>query len=513
MRPTKDYNGCSVLRRYFAQLHLLRARFPPETLGQIPVDFAWKDAYSGAEYIQEGLQIEQASILYNIAALHAQLGSHGKRDTEQEMKEAVTHFQCAAGAFSYLDEHFAINHASKDLSTEFVSFYSSLMLGQAQECLVEKSLKGIGRVKNATISRLATRVSEFYGRCVALLEGSVCNVIAKKNRDWTKLLKFKVLYYQAIAHFYQGAHAEEMGKYGELIALTQLTVQRLNAITGKPPKGMGDLIKMARQNFAEHATEKLAVAKRQNEQVYHDSVPQIETLELMAGADLVKPVSFHPTDPKNLGTDIFSRLIPMRAHEVASIFSEEKAKLMRSVMSSVEEKDEELEQFMKSLNAREVEKIHDGPPTIPDNVLHVHQSLQGKVDEVRKLHASCLELMAMSRCVEEDIAAIADMKKKEETEEEQFQSQHGVRPVSQVCSGLWKEMESYHKYNSQASKSNSDLKAMFDQHYPNLVLLTSPLASLKASLPKMTLLDTPAENASESERWQHVLVRIYNVHV
>ena len=57
----------------------------------------------------------------------------------------------------------------------------------------------------------------------------------------------------------------------------------------------------------------------------------------------MKPVSFHPTDPKNLGTDIFSRLIPMRAHEVASIYSEEKAKLMRSVISSVEEKDEELE--------------------------------------------------------------------------------------------------------------------------------------------------------------------------
>ena len=44
------------------------------------------------------------------------------------------------------------------------------------------------------------QVSEFYGRCVGLLDGSVCNVIAKKNRDWPKLLKFKVLYYQAIAH-------------------------------------------------------------------------------------------------------------------------------------------------------------------------------------------------------------------------------------------------------------------------------------------------------------------------
>ena len=66
-------------------------------------------------------------------------------------------------------------------------------------------------------------------------------------------------------------------------------------------------------------------------------------LSLLIGADLVRPVSFHPTDPKNLGTDIFSRLIPMRAHEVASIYSEEKAKLMRSVVSSVDEKDQELQ--------------------------------------------------------------------------------------------------------------------------------------------------------------------------
>ena len=30
--------------------------------------------------------------------------------------------------------------------------------GQAQECLVEKSLKGVGRVKNNTIAKLAIRV-------------------------------------------------------------------------------------------------------------------------------------------------------------------------------------------------------------------------------------------------------------------------------------------------------------------------------------------------------------------
>ena len=30
--------------------------------------------------------------------------------------------------------------------------------GQAQECFVEKSLKGVGRVKNNTVAKLAARV-------------------------------------------------------------------------------------------------------------------------------------------------------------------------------------------------------------------------------------------------------------------------------------------------------------------------------------------------------------------
>ena len=37
-----------------------------------------------------------------IAALHSQLGAKGERLTEQEIKEACTHFQCAAGVLVYL---------------------------------------------------------------------------------------------------------------------------------------------------------------------------------------------------------------------------------------------------------------------------------------------------------------------------------------------------------------------------------------------------------------------------
>ena len=46
---------------------------------------------------------------------------------------------------------------------------------------------------------------------------------------------------------------------------------------------MGDLVKIARQNLSDHVTDKLAVARRQNEQVYHDTVPPVDSLELLSG--------------------------------------------------------------------------------------------------------------------------------------------------------------------------------------------------------------------------------------
>ena len=39
------------------------------------------------------------------------------------------------------------------------------------------------------------------------------------------------------------------------------------------------------------------------------------------------------------------------------------------------------------------------------------------------------------------------------------------------------------------SKSNAELKSMFNQHYKFLVLLSGPLASLQATVPKMTPMD------------------------
>ena len=61
-----------------------------------------RDVYTSVGYQKEGFSLEQASVLYNMGALHSILGAKDARRDEQEMKEACTHFQCAAGAMVYL---------------------------------------------------------------------------------------------------------------------------------------------------------------------------------------------------------------------------------------------------------------------------------------------------------------------------------------------------------------------------------------------------------------------------
>ena len=85
---------------------------------------------------------------------------------------------------------------------------------------------------------------------------------------------------------------------------------------------------------------RVSTSHSQNEQVFHELVPAVETLEpapgivgvassgcgpsLMnitpPGVELVKPIVFQPVDKKTAGSDIFSRLVPMSAYEASSVY-------------------------------------------------------------------------------------------------------------------------------------------------------------------------------------------------
>lgn len=61
------------------------------------------------------------------------------------------------------------------------------------------------------------------------------------------------------------------------------------------------------------------------------------------------------------GHDIFSRLVPMNAHEASSMYSEEKAQMLRNIVSLVEAKNTELSEFMSSLQLDQLDVIDSTP--------------------------------------------------------------------------------------------------------------------------------------------------------
>ncbi|NXL14036.1 PTN23 phosphatase, partial [Setophaga kirtlandii] len=138
-------------------------------------------------------------------------------------------------------------------------------------------------------------------------------------------------------------------------------------------------------------------AKKDNDFIYHEAVPALDTLQSVKGAPLVKALPVNPTDPAVTGPDIFAKLVPMAAHEASSLYSEEKAKLLRDVMAKIEAKNEVLDQFMDSMQldpetVDNLDMYNHIPPVLmekcaalsvrPDTVRNLVQSMQGLAPRV-----------------------------------------------------------------------------------------------------------------------------------
>lgn len=98
-----------------------------------------KDLFSKNIYDVTNMRYEVITILYNIGAMHTQLGAHAERTSVDGMKMACTHFQCAAWAFDTVKNSFAPPSAA-DLTPQLMNFKFELCLAQAQECILEKSM-------------------------------------------------------------------------------------------------------------------------------------------------------------------------------------------------------------------------------------------------------------------------------------------------------------------------------------------------------------------------------------
>ncbi|KAJ3082965.1 bck1-like resistance to osmotic shock [Quaeritorhiza haematococci] len=375
----KDITGRDILYRYYGQLELLDLRFPIDEKN-VKILFTWYDAFSGKSISQYSIAYEKACVIFNVAATCCSIAALQNRFDQAGLKMAFNYFQAAAGLFAYINDNF-LHAPSVDLSRDSIKTLVDLCLGQAQECFVEKVI--LEKKKGALVAKLAAQAAHVYNNVVDGLSNE--SVKGQFEKPWVDLVKIKAKYFQAVSFYHKGIQLESESKWGESVAhLTHaetvgkeanklansfasnypsFTTATMNPTTGGTTSSSGQpttaaaALQEATKVMLNWITEKKNAATRDNDLIYHDAVPNADTLPPIEKLNLAKCITFaevctngQADIPKIVGADIFQRLVPLSVHEAASRYSEEKAKILRAQQELVENANGELQASLDSMN-------------------------------------------------------------------------------------------------------------------------------------------------------------------
>ncbi|KAJ2735389.1 bck1-like resistance to osmotic shock [Coemansia sp. BCRC 34962] len=366
-----DETGRDLIFRYYSHLETLEPRFRINEQG-VKVTFRWTDAFSSESTQQHSLAFEKAGMLFNLAVAFAMHGANLFADLSSEMELTTIHmagiyFQVAAERFNYINENF-LHAPSLDLQQETVNVLNGIMLAQAQECALIKCR--LEKKKDATLSKIAQQAALMYSSVFDNLKSIISS--HQLPRGWLLLVETKLRYYQAMAQYHE-AHAEEAkSRYGVAIARYSLADQHAREaaklvsqfsetffstsnlaedLYPESTQGLQELI----DSLAANVSEELRKANHDNDVIYNDAVPNTSTLPQLEAASVVSNFDinkFYASEERSnvVGSELFSRLIPMAVHESSSMYSEEKAKMLRAEEDKVNLADGELHDalsFMK----------------------------------------------------------------------------------------------------------------------------------------------------------------------
>ncbi|KAH8691570.1 putative signal transduction protein BroA [Talaromyces proteolyticus] len=473
-------SGRDLLYRYYGQLELLDLRFPVDE-NHIKISFIWFDAFTNKSTSQFSLAFEKASILFNISAVLSCHAANQNRADDTGLKTAYHSFQASAGMFTYINENF-LHAPSTDLSRTTVKALISITLAQAQEVFLEKQTTD-GK-KPAFLAKLASQAGYLYSQAIDTAQEYVGKNIFDKT--WVSMLQAKASHLASVASYYQAMADAESNSHGVAIARLQLA-EKLSATAATWAKSFPSTIPASSNLAADAGTtiaelikkhqttvqETVASMIKDNDFIYHQPVPNEAGLSAVAKLPAAKaiPVSelYQGQDIQRIiGPDIFQKLVPMSVTESASLYDEEKAKLIRAETERVETANGEMAASLDYLKLPASLNILKGgmdqEVTVDEEFrkwcteMAGHQGFHKTIDELQENKAIVIDMLG--QCTRQ-----LDM---EESVCEKMRSKYGAdwtqQPSSRLTATLRSDIRSLRDTTSEASASDTQLNATLKQY-------------------------------------------------
>lgn len=446
------------------------------------------------------------------------------------MKKAFHCFQASAGLYQFINDNF-LHAPSPDLNREVVKLLSNLMLAQAQECFVQKSIQE--KKKNSLISKLASDCAYRYGTLTENLMDGLAKTLFSKM--YYSLCVIKSKYYDALAQYHRGLSLEADTKYGEAVARftnaesiakeawkqasTFNRIQSATEISYFSPD-CGNQLETILHTLHQVTLEKMNSSVKENDLIYHEIVPKIDVLAPIEKLGAAKAIPLNELYPqadaaKLVGPDIFARLVPMSVHESESLYSEEKAKLVRQESERVEEADVELDSAFSYMelphslekfksfsdsNVNDVQKLVTPPPEVKNlaGAIYISDSEQPLNQLIHKIKTSSLEL---SKTLDNCSDSLLDESHQCEKLRNQYQDLWTQSPSSASASPLRQEISNHRSVLSQASQTDANILRQYQYHERYLSILSQgpdsdQLETLFAEMAAATTGSNPSHTAN-----------------
>ena len=433
------------------------------------------DAFTHKPTSQYSLAYEKASIIFNISAVLACHAAIQNRADEMGLKIAYHSFQASAGMFNYINENF-LHAPSIDLSRETVKTLISIMLAQGQEVFIEKQTEAGTKV--GLLAKLASQAAFLYAQAVeGITASNVSEVVFE--RVWMLVTQLKSSYMASLSQYYQAITEAEANSHGTAIARllkAEILAKDASRVASSFPSSIpptsnlpSDTMSIFTDQVKRHISniqEKLTSFIKDNDFIYHQSVPNEAALSVVAKVAAAKaiPVSelYVGQDiHRVIGPDIFQRIVPMAVTESASLYDEEKAKLIRAEAEKVETANDEMAAGLDYLRLPGSLDVLKGGM---DQETSVDENFRGWCEELaghESFGRAFEHLQADKAFISEMLDSCTQQLDREENVCEKMRVKYGSdwtqQPSSRLNSTLRSDIRSYRGAMEEASNSDSQL--------------------------------------------------------
>jgi hypothetical protein len=289
----------------------------------------------------------------------------------------------------------------------------------------------------------------------------------------------------SVAQYYQALADDDANSHGVAIARLQAaegSVKEANKLANSFPGNVpanSNLTSETGASFVEitkrHLTnvqEKLLELIKDNDYIYHQTVPAEAALSVIPKLPAAKaiPVSelYAGQDIQRItGPDIFQKIVPMSVTESASLYDEEKAKLVRAETERVETANSEMAASLDYLRLPGALQVLKGGF---DHELTADDEFRGWCEDV-SIHDDPASTFDFLKSSKESIVTVLDKSNRQLEMEEsvcekmrsKYEGEWTQQPSSRLTSTLKSDIRNYKDALEEAARSDSQLYSKMRQ--------------------------------------------------